>query len=167
MISFQMIFTLVLTALSVYAATLVYVRMVGLRSFSKMTSLDFAMTIAVGSLIASIVMPSKPTLLEGFVAIGSLFLIQWVHSMLRKSFKIYRKTLENTPVVIMRDGVILPNTLASVNMVEEDLMAKLREANVLQLEDVRYAVLETTGDVTVLHGNKSVDEKVMLGVKFI
>ena len=49
---------------------------------------------------------------------------------------------------------------------EDDLIAKLREANVCDLSDVRAVVLETTGDITVLHGSR-LQERLLNGVQRI
>lgn len=46
----------------------------------------------------------------------------------------------------------------------DDLLVKLREANVASLEKVQAVVLETTGDVTVLHGD-ALDENLLAGVR--
>nr|WP_274388191.1 YetF domain-containing protein [Salsipaludibacter albus] len=60
--------------------------------------------------------------------------------------------VENDPVLLMDGGRILEDNLAATRVTRDDLYAKLREANVLNLDQVRAVVLETTGDVSVLHG---------------
>lgn len=51
----------------------------------------------------------------------------------------------------MRDGQILQTALDATRVAEDNLVAKLREANVHDFSDVRAVVLETTGDNSVLH----------------
>jgi len=63
----------------------------------------------------------------------------------------------------MTDGEILHETLRATRVAEEDLIAKLREANGLDLAPVRAAVLETTGDISVLHGDH-MDRQILKGV---
>lgn len=58
----------------------------------------------------------------------------------------------------MRDGVILHEALPYTRVAKDDLIAKLREANVLDLSQVRAVILETTGDVSVLHGDVCAEE---------
>ena len=50
-------------------------------------------------------------------------------------------------------------------MTRSDVLAKLREANVLAMTDVRAVVLETTGDISVLHGDAQVDDILLAGVR--
>ena len=70
-------------------------------------------------------------------------------------------------MLLMRDGEILYENLHKTNMGEDDLIAKLREANVIDFDEVLAVVLESTGDVSVLHnnGDKKLMEKLLQGVQ--
>ena len=54
----------------------------------------------------------------------------------------------------MRDGVFREHDMARTGVSHDDVMAKLRSANVLAMQDVRAVVLETTGDISVLSGDR-------------
>lgn len=128
-------------------------RMNGLRSFSKMSGFDFATTVAIGSVLAGTITAPDTSLWFGIGGIASLFLFQALVARLRTRLSSVRSTLDNQPVVVMRDGEVLADNLKAAEMTEEDLMAKLREANALQLSNVHAVVVESTGDVSVLHGD--------------
>lgn len=131
------------------------VRIVGLRSFSKMTNFDFVMTVAMGSLLASAGQAGEwADLVQIMIAMGALFALQFGIACLRKCSDAVDSALQNEPVLLMRDGEILHQALRRTRVTESDLFAKLREANVLELAAVRAVVLETTGDVSVLHGER-------------
>ena len=53
----------------------------------------------------------------------------------------------------MEEGKISHENLKKARVTESDLRGKLREANVIQLSEVRAVIFETTGDVSVLHSN--------------
>lgn len=143
------------------------VRLVGLRSFSKMTNFDFVMTVAMGSLLAGASQAETwPGLLQSMTAMASLFAVQYSVSGLRRKSPKFDKIVQNTPVFLMKDGVILHDALRSTRVAEEDLIAKLREANALDITTVRAVVLETTGDISVLHGD-DVDQLLFKGIKTI
>ena len=140
------------------------VRIVGLRSFSKMTNFDFVMTIAMGSLLAGASQSREwPGFLQTVTAMASLFAVQYSMSRLRRWSRQLDRLVQNTPVLLMKDGEILHEALRATRVAEEDLMAKLREANAVDLSSVRAVVLETTGNISVLHG-KHMDEVVFMGV---
>ncbi len=148
---------LLLTTAALFWVVLL-VRLVGLRSFSKMTNFDFVMTIATGSLLAG---ASQATTWSGFaqiiLAMASLFLIQYVTARLRRSSPNIQKILQNKPVMLMRNGKIIEAALTQTRVARSDLLAKLREANALDLNKVQAVVLETTGDISVLHGSDRID----------
>ena len=140
------------------------VRIVGLRSFSKMTNFDFVMTVGMGSLLAGASQSSSwPGLLQTLTAMASLFAVQYIVANMRQKSDSFDEIVQNRPVFLMRDGVVLRDALLETRVSEEDLIAKLREANVAKFSDVRAVVLETTGNISVLHGGNA-DEALLMGV---
>ena len=141
------------------------VRVVGLRSFSKMTNFDFVMTVAMGSLLAGASQSSEWTgLLQTLTAMASLFAVQYLVAYLRQRSATLDDVVQNRPVLLMKNGVILHDALKETRVRKEDLVAKLREANALDLSQVQAVILETTGDISVLHGAKC-DEMLTHGVR--
>ncbi len=122
------------------------------------------MTIAMGSLLAgALQLQERPGFLQTLTAMSSLFAVQYSMSRLRRCSRPLDRLVQNTPVLLMKDGEILHDALRATRMAEEDLMAKLREANALDLSSVRAVVPETTGNISVLHGNH-MDEVLFMGV---
>jgi uncharacterized membrane protein YcaP (DUF421 family) len=71
--------------------------------------------------------------------------------------------MQNAPVFLMRDGQFCEDALDTTRVAKSDVIAKLREANALDLDKVHAVVLETTGDVSVLHGDR-LDERLIENV---
>ena len=149
---------LLLTAMGM-VWVVVLVRINGLRSFSKMTNFDFVMTVAVGSLLASASQTNNwEAFLQAMIAMATLFLVQSVTARMRRQSDTIEAVMQNKPVILMRNGQIIESALAETRVARSDLMAKLREANVLDIQQVKAVVLETTGDISVLHGHHCADE---------
>lgn len=148
----------VLCAMGIYLAVIGYTRVAGLRSFSKMSSFDFAMTVAVGSVVASTTLSRDVSLLLGVVALGALYAVQELIAHLRVWHPSASDVIDNRPVLLMRNGEMFPQAMRAAEITRADLLAKLREANVLRLEQARAVVLETTGDISVLHAPPDSDE---------
>ncbi len=154
---------ILLSALGLFWIILL-VRIVGLRSFSKMTNFDFVMTVAMGSLLAGAAQTVKwVDLVQILTAMVALFAVQLSVRYLRKRSDAVDSVLQNSPVLLMRNGEILHAALRRTRVTEADLIAKLREANALELSAVKAVVLETTGDVSVLHGDQ-IDQTLIRGV---
>jgi len=141
------------------------VRITGLRSFSKMTSFDFVMTVAMGSLLAGAAQASSwAGFGQAIAAMAGLFVLQWLLARMRKSSDVVEVVLQNEPVLLMRNGEFCEDAMQRTRVARSDVLAKLREANVLAMSEVRAVVLETTGDVSVLHGDR-LEPAVMQGVQ--
>ncbi len=159
----------VASAVGIYLALVIYTRLAGLRSFSKMSSFDFAMTVAIGSLIATTILTRDPPLLQAAVALAVLYVIQTVVAQWRVSSSTVRHLVDNEPLLIMKGDQMLEDAMKEARITRADLLAKLREANVLRLDQVRAVVMETTGDISVLHAGSedpgTLDEELLDGVR--
>ena len=159
---------IILTTVGVYSAIILLTRLNGLRSFSKMSGFDFAVTVAVGSLFAATIVAKNPPLLQGAAALATIFACQRAVASLRMQGKLLQTLLDNEPVFLMKGQTIYYENLKKVRVTEDDLYGKLREANVLNLNQVRAVVFEPTGDVSVLHGDENgpeLDDIILSGVK--
>ncbi|TWU35206.1 hypothetical protein Q31b_53020 [Novipirellula aureliae] len=153
-ISLDQLGMILISSFVVYAAILLYTRIVGLRSFSKMSAGDFAMTIAVGSLFGATISSPNPTLLMGLFAMLCVFGGQWLLAKLRRKSTVLSKLVDNQPLLLMTRSQILHGNLKRANMTEGDLFGKLREANAFHFDQVIAVILETTGDVSVIHSDR-------------
>lgn len=135
----------------IYLAIIIYTRIFGLKSFSKMTGFDFINTIAIGNIFAMSIGTGSPKLLMGAVIIGLLYLMNHLISVIQFKSNKVQGILDNSPLLLMKDGKIISENLEKSKVTKDELRGKLREANVLRLSQVRAVILETTGDVSVLH----------------
>ena len=142
-----------LSALGIYVTLILFTRLVGLRSFSKMSSFDFAITVGMGTILASTLLNKNPTLLQGVVALAALYGIQMAVSVLRRRSQAVAWMVDNDPLLLMAGDEVLYDNLKKAQITPEDLKGKLREANVIHLGQVRAVVMEATGDVSVLHAS--------------
>ncbi len=139
-----------LTTVGIYAALILFTRLAGKRSFSKMSSFDFAMTVAIGSILATTILSSSVSLMQGLTGLAIVYLCQITAAMLRR-FKWFKEMIDNSPLLLMDGETILHQNLKKARVAESDLRSKLREANVIEIKEVRAVVFETTGDISVLH----------------
>jgi uncharacterized membrane protein YcaP (DUF421 family) len=142
-----------LSGFVIYLVILLLTRLTGLRSFSKMSAADFAMTVAVGSLFGAIISQPSPNLIDGSIALAFLFLAQYVIALLRSRLSFFSELIDNQPSLLFEKGEFIEANLTKCNVTKSDIYAKLREANALDFKKVHAVVFETTGDISVLHGD--------------
>lgn len=141
---------IVLTTIGIYIAVILYTRIAGKRSFSKMSSFDFAMTVAVGSMIATTVLSKSVSLWDGVVGLAAVYILQISVALLRR-FKMVKKAVDNAPLLLMDGTKILHENLKKARVTEGDLRSKLRETNVIRMKEIRAVIFEATGDISVMH----------------
>ncbi|WP_240642297.1 DUF421 domain-containing protein [Nonlabens xiamenensis] len=153
--------------LIVYIAIIAYTRIFGLKSLSKMTGFDFLNTVAIGNLLAMSAATSSPSLFVGAILIGLLYLINYLVSVIMVKSQSAQQLLDNSPILLMKDGNLLEDNIKKSKITMDELRGKLREANVIQLSEVKAVVFETTGDISVLHTDqpKELDSFIMKDVK--
>ncbi|MFN2556838.1 MAG: DUF421 domain-containing protein [Nitriliruptorales bacterium] len=153
--SWTSLWLVVTSTLGIFAAVVTYTRILGLRSFSKMSSFDFAITVAIGSLMATISL-SNSSLLDGLVALATLYAVQFAIALGRRRHR-FSRLVDNQPLILMAGQRMLDDNLRQSRVTGDDVRAKLREANVYNYDTLRAVVLETTGDISVLHGEGELD----------
>lgn len=150
-----------------YLAVVAATRVGGLRSFAKMSSFDFAATVAVGSMLASMSLSTTRPLAVGIAGLATLYGLQLTVAGLRRH-GLVRRVVDNAPLLLMADGKVLNDNLRTGRVTRDELRSKLREANVLRSDEVRAVVLESTGDISVLHGppdGRGLDPDLLRGVR--
>ncbi|OAN85650.1 hypothetical protein A8B74_05150, partial [Sulfitobacter geojensis] len=120
-----------------------------------------------GSLLAGCVQATNwSALAQALIAIAALLGIQYVVSRTRRRRDDFEGVISNIPTLLMRDGKFHETALTRTRTARSDIIAKLREANVLHVNDVRAVVLESTGDISVLHG-ENLDDALLDGVRTV
>ena len=148
--SMDALLAIILTTIGIYVAVVVYTRIFGKRSFTKVTSFDFAMTVAIGSIVATTILSKSVSLAQGATGLFTVYLLQLMTAYLRR-WPAFNNMISNEPMLLMDGTEVLWENLKKSRVTEGDLRSKLREANVLDLNQVRAVVFETTGDILVLH----------------
>lgn len=155
-LSFESFVLIIASAIGIYLAVIICTRIFGKRSFSKLSSFDFAMTVAIGSLIATTVLSKSVSMLEGILGVASVYLLQLTMAYLRR-YDFVKTLIDNQPTLLMDGTEFLRDNMKHVRVTEGDIRSKLREANVKQLHEVKAVVFETTGNIVVIHSADPTD----------
>ena len=160
------IFLIICSSVGIYVAVILYTRLFGKRSFSKLSSFDFAMTVAVGSIIATTVLSDSVSLADGTIGLLMIYSLQLIAAFFRR-YKWFRKLIDNQPTLLMDGETMLEENMKSVRVTEGDIRSKLRESNVTQLSEIKAVIFETTGDIVVMHkkDDKPVNEWLLKDVQ--
>ena len=152
-IEWQQVLGISLSALGFYLGLMLFTRLMGLRSFSKLSSHDFAMTVGIGSILASTVLSDSPSLLQGLFAVAVLFVIQGVISIIRRKVKPLKALIDNQAIILMAHGEYFWDNLKEANLSTSDVQEVLRKNGLKSKSEVFAVIMETTGDMSVIKSN--------------
>ena len=132
-----------------YGVLIAVVRLMGKRQIGQMEASEFVVAMLVADL-ASIPMQNEGlSLFTGLVPILTVLGLELILSSLSLRSIRVRKLLCGKPVILIENGHILQDNLRKTRVTLDELTGHLREKDVLDLESVQYAILETNGSLSV------------------
>lgn len=140
----------VVRGLCVYFFLLLLMRIGGKKQIGQMSPFDFVLLLILSNAVQNSMNGGDNSLIGGLIIALSLVLINWVLDYVTTDNKFLSRIIEGKPEVIIYNGKVFEKALKKARISRDDLDAVLRKNNVLHVEDVRYAVLERSGDVSVI-----------------
>ncbi len=135
--------------LLVYVAMLVIIRILGKRTVGNFTAFDLLVALMLGEVVDEIIY-GDVTLAQGFVAIVVVAAAKYVTAWLSYLNHGLNKLFEGTPSEVVRDGEFVRDGMRKELMNEEEVMASLRLQGISDMREVRRAVMEVDGIVSVI-----------------
>ena len=139
----------VVKSLLLYGAALFLLRVGERRTLAQLNIFDVIVAVAIGAVVGRVATASESSWAEGAVALGTLILVHRLLSWLRFLPGMQRVT-DPAPRVLVLDGRPQEFQMLRSGITADDLQAALRERGVFDLADVRVALLEGAGKLTVV-----------------
>lgn len=133
-----------------YAALVFLLRVSGKRTLSKMNAFDLVITVAIGSILATVVLDKNMALLDGLAAFVVLIFLQWTLTALSVRSSRFLGLIKAEPRLLVHRGRFLTASMQKERVAEVEILAALRQHGVPSLELVEAVVLETNGTFSVL-----------------
>lgn len=132
-----------------YLVLIAVIRLMGKRQLGQMEPTEFVVTMLVANLAAIPMQDGGIPLLSGLVPILTVLGVEMILSFLAIRWVPMRRLLCGKPVILIENGRILQNNLRRTSITMDELTGHLREKNVLSIDQVQYAILETDGNFSV------------------
>ena len=136
-------------AAAVYILLLVVIRLLGKREVGNFTAFDLLVALMLGEVVDEIIY-GDVTFAQGAVAIGSIAIMQYATSWLSYSSHFADKVLDGVPTIVVRDGALQREGMRKERMNEQEIMGLLREQEIEDLREVKLAVVEVGGALSVI-----------------
>lgn len=135
--------------LFLYVLMIVIFRLMGKREVGELSVIDLVIFVMIAEVATFAIDDPKRSLLESVMAMVLLLLIQLTSSFLSLKSKKMRDLLEGDPSVVIRNGVIIESEMRKLRYNLDDLFQQLREQQIGSVQEVDYAFLEPSGNLSV------------------
>lgn len=141
---------IILRAAAVFVLLFVVTRVIGRRELGEMEPFDLILLVVMGDLIQQGVTQSDYSFTGSVLAISTLALLTVAVSYASFRWRRVRPLLEGEPIVLVHDGTPVDANLRRERISLEEIEAQARLQQVASLDDVRVAVLETSGQISII-----------------
>lgn len=141
---------LVFRTVFVYLIVYLVIRIMGKREVGKLSIFDLVISIIIAEIAVFVIEDVKKPLSEGVIPIATLVIIQIGIAYLSLKSQRIRQLLEGSPSYIIRHGKLDREEMRKQRYNLDDLMLQLRQSRITNIADVEFAILETTGKLTVI-----------------
>jgi uncharacterized membrane protein YcaP (DUF421 family) len=136
-------------ATAVYAFMLLTLRLLGKRSVGNLTAFDLLVALMLGE-VADEIIYADVTIPQGFLSIAVIAFLHFANSWGSYKSTLIDRLTGASPRVLVENGQIMRDALAAERMNEDELRSQLRLQSVEELNEIKYATLEPSGEVSVI-----------------
>lgn len=137
-------------SLILYFLVIFAVRLMGKRQLGELQPSELVITILVSNIATLPIEDSDTPVILGATPILALVCFEVIMSWLSLKFPKLRKIISGSPKIIIREGKTDPQVLKDLRFSVDDLLMSLRGKDVFDISEVQYAIVETTGTVSVM-----------------
>lgn len=145
----DIIFTVIYRTLLMYFFVLIALRLMGKREIGKLSIFDLVVSVMMAEIAVFIIEDPDLAISRAIVPILTLMLTQIILSFITLKSKKARELVEGQPTVLIANGKIRDEEMRKQRYTIDDLITQLREKNISNIADVEFAILETSGKLSI------------------
>jgi uncharacterized membrane protein YcaP (DUF421 family) len=140
----------VLRAVIIYVLVFGFTRALGRRELSTLQPFDLILLIVIGDLIQSGVTQNDLSVTGVIMVLCTIGTLEVLTSYLGFRFRRIRPVLQGEPIVLVENGKLIESNMRRERLTLDDLAEKARLSEIAAIEDIKWAVLETNGDISFI-----------------
>jgi uncharacterized membrane protein YcaP (DUF421 family) len=138
-------------AIAVYLFLILLFRIAGRRSLKDMTTFDFVLLLIISEATQQALLGDDFSITNAFIVITVLIGIDIAFGLLKQRSKLFDRLIDGIPMLLVENGRPIRARLKRARINEEDVLEAAREMQGLEsMEQIKYAVLEVSGQITIV-----------------
>lgn len=138
-----------------YAVLIVFLRLSGKRTLTKLNAFDLVVTVALGSTLSSVLLDKSITLAEGAMAFGLLILLQYILTWSSVRWRPFEKAVKSEPTLVFHRGEFLFEAMRRQRITQSEVLSAVRSSGRDNVRGIRAVVLENDGSLSVIAESSS------------
>lgn len=155
---YEVILRTIIVGLLAYLSLVVIIRVSGKRTLSQMNAFDFIVTVALGSILASIILTEDVSLVQGITAYLILIVMQYIITKLTLHSDKFNKIIKSDPKLLYYDDHFLDENLKKERLNKTEIHQAVRASGTANLENVKAVILESEGSISVIPKSDEVSD---------
>lgn len=135
-----------------YIGLIFFLRISGKRTLTKLNAFDLVVTVALGSTLATVLLNSDVSLLEGLTAFALLILMQYLITFMAVRSNSFNKFIKSEPRLLYLNGSFLEKAMKEERVNKIEILQAVRNQGSGSLEKVQAVIMETDGSLSVISG---------------
>jgi uncharacterized membrane protein YcaP (DUF421 family) len=142
---------------AVYIVILLGLRILGKRHVAQLSLIDLVLILLISNAVQNAMVGSDNSLIGGLIAAVTLLILSYIFTWVLYRFRPAEKLFEPNPLLLIHNGKVIQKNLDAEKISRDELERAVREHGVAHIEEVKIAVIEADGTVSVIQ--KTPDEK--------
>lgn len=151
---------IVLRCIAVYFFMLIALRVFGKKELSQLNTADVILILLISNAVQNAMVGPDASLQGGLIAAFVLFLINYIFKKIMLKNKFIQHLIEQKPEILVHNGKADFKTLAKLSITSDELNEAMREHGVEYLKDVKLAMLEIDGNISIITGENHLKQTV-------
>lgn len=149
---------IILRSLAVYVFMLVAIRLTGKKELSQLNTTDVVLILLISNAVQNAMVGTDTSLQGGLVAAAVLFLLNYILKKLMFKNKKLRDMISEHPEILIRNGKLNFDKLGKLDITNEELEEAMREHGVEYYKDVKLAIMEVDGNISIISGDENLKQ---------
>ncbi len=151
-------FDIIIRSAAVYFFMVVALRLFGKKELSQLNTADVILILLISNSVQNAMVGSDTSLWGGLAAAAVLFIINFTLKKLMYKFPKFSDFMQEKPEILIHDGKIDFKALSKLNITHDELKEAIREHGVEHFSDVKLAMLEIDGNISIITGTKNLHQ---------
>lgn len=143
---------------SVYLFMVIALRIFGKKELSQLNTADVILILLISNSVQNAMVGSDTSLLGGLSAATILFTINFVLKKLMYRYKSFSDLMQEKPEILIHNGNLDFKILSKLNITSDELKEAMREHGIEYFKDVKLAMLEIDGNISIISGDKNLTQ---------